>query len=192
MDAAKTSLLLMSQHAYEDKGRKTFILKPCTDVRGLDKPIEHMHFGPIVSRLIKGDTQALYLEPGHWRDAEDLIKDAWAVYVDEVQFCSTEDIWWLSDLVDNKNIPVMAYGLKTTSDGKLFEGSAALLAIADEMEERRSVCSFCGKRANMHVCTSGQGGAIGSAGCEGNGVTYKSVCRRCFKKFQNGEIKITD
>ena len=86
-------------------------------------------------------------------------------------------------------MPVLAYGLKTTAEGDLFEGSARLLALADEIEIMISVCSFCGRRASHHVRISGGERLAGNAGVEGNGVTYKACCRKCFKKITEEKEK---
>lgn len=191
MNSAKTTAALTSEHCYRENGRKTIILKPNTDIR--DGKYGHLEFGPIKSRLIRTGPKALYLEPTKFSDAADFIKGKDIVFVDEVQFLSKKDVWWLSDIVDGsvtgKSVPVVCYGLKTDAEGNLFEGSEAMLAVADELEERRSVCSFCGKRATMHIRTSGEVGLVGAEGCEGNGITYKSVCRSCFKKYQKGLLK---
>ena len=92
--------------------------------------------------------------------------------------------WW----VDEYNVPVLAYGLKTTAEGDLFDGSARLLALADEIEIMISVCSFCGRRASHHVRISGGERLAGNAGVEGNGVTYKACCRKCFKKITEENV----
>ena len=196
MNCGKSSRLLMTAHTYESSGKKPLLLKPTTDTR--DGVFKHGDWGIIKSRFIKEGPRALYLEPGHWRDLINILPSLThfdAVLVDEVQFLQEDDIWFLSDIVDGActvsnnhehfkrfGRPVICYGLKTTAEGKLFDGSAALLAIADELEESRGVCK-CGKRATMHVRLCGGKCLIGEAGVESDSVRYESVCRRFFKKI---------
>lgn len=99
-----------------------------------------------------------------------------------------EDIWVLSDIVDNLNIPVICYGLKTDSNGNLFKGVHTLLAIADKITEIEHICK-CGSNANMHLrLVNGQpdfgGDSIAIDGKDK--VEYRSVCRKCWKKYNNG------
>lgn len=180
MNAAKTSILLMSHHACKETNKKPIILKPTIDIR--DGRFHHLEFGKIKSRLIDSGTKALYLEPGRFYESEMLVEDKDIVFVDEAQFLTKEDVWFLSDVVDNLKKEVIVYGLKTNAEGELFEGSSALLAMADELEECRGICK-CGRRATHHIRLSGGAGLIGEAGVESEDVKYESVCRRCFKEF---------
>jgi hypothetical protein len=70
--------------------------------------------------------------------------------VDEAQFLGPDQVWQLARVVDDLGVPVMCYGLRVDFQGKLFPGSAALLALADEMREARTIC-FCGRKATMVV-----------------------------------------
>lgn len=70
------------------------------------------------------------------------------IFIDESQFLLTKQVFQLAKIVDNLNIPVMCYGLRTDFLGQLFEGSAKLLAIADNVIEIKTMC-FCGKKATM-------------------------------------------
>src|SRR5690606_38510741 len=100
------------------------------------------------------------------------------VFVDEAQFLSHAQVWQLARVADRLHIPVMCYGLRTDFQGKLFPGSAELLAIADELREIRTIC-FCGRKASMVVRRNADGGAI----TEGEQVSieksvYVSLCRQ--------------
>ena len=105
------------------------------------------------------------------------------VFVDEAQFLGSDQVWQLARAVDDLNVPVMCYGLRVDFLGKLFPGSATLLAIADEMREVRTIC-HCGRKATMvirkdangHVMTDGAQVQIG-----GN-ETYISLCRRHWRE----------
>ena len=101
------------------------------------------------------------------------------VFVDEAQFLSPEQVWQLARITDRIGIPVMAYGLRTDFQGKLFPGSLELLAIADELREVRTIC-FCGRKATMVVRVD-EGGEVVREGAQvevGGNEKYVSLCRR--------------
>ena len=103
--------------------------------------------------------------------------------VDEAQFLTPAQVWQLSVLADDYNLPVMCYGLRTDFQGKLFPGSAELLAIADVLREIRTIC-HCGRKASMVVRQSGDG-TIVTDGAQieiGGNDKYVSLCRKHWKE----------
>ena len=103
--------------------------------------------------------------------------------IDEAQFLSEEQVWQLARVVDDLKVPVMCYGLRVDFQGKLFPGSAALLALADEMREIRTIC-HCGKKATM-VIRQDENGAVIKDGVQiqiGGNETYVSLCRRHWRE----------
>ena len=101
------------------------------------------------------------------------------VFLDEAQFLSHEQVWQLARAVDDLTLPVMCYGLRVDFRGELFPGSAALLALADEMREVRTIC-HCGKKATM-VARKGADGRFARDGDQiliGGNESYVSLCRR--------------
>ena len=107
------------------------------------------------------------------------------LFVDEVQFLTREDILFLCDVADSRNIDVFCFGLRTDVLGELFEGSKHLFALADEFEHIETLCEMegCDGKAVGHIRyingvreESGQSVAI-----ETGDVTYKSVCRKCWR-----------
>ena len=88
--------------------------------------------------------------------------------MDEAQFLTRDEVRYLTDLVDDWNIPVICYGLRTDFKGELFPGSAELLATADVIEEVKTIC-WCGKKAlcnarfdeSGHVIRRGRAGGAG-------------------------------
>lgn len=126
----------------------------------------------------------MFLESDRFNELENFVdlNTVDVVLVDEAQFLTKQDVWFLSQIVDDNGISVMAYGLKTNANGELFEGSEALLTLADELEECRGICK-CGRRATHHIRLSGGSDLTGEAGVESEDVKYESVCRKCFKKF---------
>ena len=105
------------------------------------------------------------------------------VFIDESQFLSADQVWQLARAVDDLGVPVMCYGLRVDFRGKLFPGSAELLALADEMREVRTIC-HCGKKATMVVRIDGDGNAVtdGAQVQIGGNETYTSLCRKHWRE----------
>lgn len=100
-------------------------------------------------------------------------------FVDEAQFLTEAQVWQLARVADRLSIPVMTYGLRTDFRGQLFPGSQALLAIADELREVRTIC-HCGRKATM-VVRMDSAGAVMREGAQievGGNERYVSYCRR--------------
>ena len=110
------------------------------------------------------------------------------VLVDEAQFLSKAQVWQLSDVVDRRGIPVLAFGLRTDFRGELFEGSQYLLAWADNLEEIKTIC-HSGRKATMVVRVDEHGHAVtdGPQVEIGGNERYVSVSRAEFKKIVAGE-----
>ena len=108
------------------------------------------------------------------------------VFVDEAQFLAEEQVWQLARVADRIGIPVMTYGLRTDFQGKLFPGSMALLAIADELREVRTIC-HCGRKATMVVRLDGEGRVIreGAQIEVGGNEKYVSYCRTHWEDLMN-------
>ena len=97
-------------------------------------------------------------------------------------FFKNSDISMLSNLVDYLNIPVLCYGLKTDSNGHLFEGAKTLFAISDTCRELKQICK-CGKKAIMHLrLVNGKPILGNSIQIDDGSVEYVAVCRKCWKK----------
>ena len=104
--------------------------------------------------------------------------------VDEAQFLSVEQVWQLSVVVDQLNIPVMCYGLRTDFRGQLFPGSAVLLAVADTLREIRTIC-HCGRKATMvtRLTETGETVTDGAQIEIGGNDKYVSLCRVHWKEM---------
>lgn len=184
MNAGKSTVLLQASHNYIERGMKTYLMIAQLDNRAGE--------GRVGSRIGIG-ADADTFSPG-----EDLYAKIQArlaegpcacVFVDEAQFLERNQVWQLARAVDDLNVPVMTYGLRVDFLGKLFPGSAALLALADEMREVRTIC-HCGKKATMvvrkdeygQVMTSGEQISIG-----GND-RYVSLCRRHWREEMGEKV----
>ena len=103
------------------------------------------------------------------------------VLVDEAQFLTRNHVFQLAAVSDSLNIPVICYGLRTDFQANLFEGSKWLLALADELNELKTICT-CGKKATMNLRIDAEGNAVkqGESIEIGGNDRYIALCRKHF------------
>ncbi len=178
MNAGKSTALLQSSYNYRERGMRTVVLTPELDNR--------YGVGKVTSRIgIESD--AVVFRPDdnlHEIVARELASGPLhCVLIDEAQFLSREQVFQLSDVTDELNVPVLAYGLRTDFRGEPFEGSKYLLAWADVLNELKAICE-CGRKATMVLRLDAEGKAIreGSQIEIGGNDRYLSMCRRHFKE----------
>lgn len=174
MNAGKSTVLLQAAHNYAERGMQTYLLTAQFDNRAGE--------GRIASRIgIDAAADTFGLNDDLFRKIEARIAQGpcACVFVDEAQFLSADQVWQLARAVDDLGVPVMAYGLRVDFLGELFPGSAALLALADEMREVRTIC-HCGKKATMVMRKDGDGRVVtgGNQVQIGGNESYVSLCRR--------------
>ena len=184
MNAGKTTMLLQSAHNYHERGMRTLIFSPRLDDRyGL---------GVVQSRIGLRASAVIFTRED---DLLSMLRNDLSahgklhcVLVDEAQFLSKAQVWQLSEIVDQLDIPVLCYGLRTDFRGELFEGSQYLLAWCDAMVELKTIC-HTGRKATMVVRVDAQGTAL-TEGAQveiGGNERYVSVSRAEFKRiFQGG------
>jgi thymidine kinase len=173
MNAGKSTSLLQAAHNYAERGMQTLLFTARLDNRS---------GGKIASRIgIDKDAQRFDVETDFWRLCPS--QEPHCVLVDEAQFLTQDQVRQLARVVDEANIPVMCYGLRTDFRGELFPGSAALLAWADTLAELKTICG-CGRKATM-VVRIGPSGAVERAGQQievGGNERYVSLCRKHFSE----------
>ena len=177
MNAGKSTTLLQSSHNYRERGLRTLLFTPAIDTRH--------GTGRIESRIgLAADAIPItaiddLLARVHTEHAANPIA---CVLIDEAQFLTAPQVWQCSDIADTLKIPVLCYGLRTDFQGKLFPGSAALLAIADDLTELKTIC-HCGRKATMNVRLGPDGHAVreGAQIEIGGNERYVAMCRRHFK-----------
>ena len=171
-------MLLQASHNYRERGMETYLLTAQFDNRAGD--------GRIASRIGIGQ------QADTFASGEDLFAKVAArlaqgkvacIFIDEAQFLDKDQVWQLARAVDDLGVPIMCYGLRVDFQGELFPGSAALLALADEMREIRTIC-HCGKKATMVIRQDDQGNALikGDQVQIGGNETYVSLCRRHWRE----------
>ena len=173
MNAGKSTALLQAAHNYAERGM---------DARRFTALLDDRAGGRIASRIgIEAEAARFDAETDFWA----ILKETRAncILIDEAQFLSRDQVRQLARVVDEVNIPVMCYGLRTDFRGELFPGSAALLAWADTLSELKTICC-CGRKATMVVRVSPEG-VVERAGHQieiGGNERYVSLCRKHFSE----------
>lgn len=181
MNAGKSTHLLQANFNYKSDGHNTLLIKPAIDDRagatiiasriGISEEAISVTPEDSIFNIVKNENELNHLE---------------AVFIDEVQFFNSVQIFDLARIVDELNIAVLAYGLRNNFKGELFEGSKALLELANNLNEIKTIC-HCGSKATMvlrydhkgKVCRDGEEIEIGAED------KYVSTCR---KHFVEGDI----
>jgi len=184
MNAGKSTLLLQASYNYQERGMRTLILTAALDSRaGVGRVASRIGLGADAIPFEAADDLFALVERMHGGET------VACVFIDEAQFLAPEQVWQLARVSDRLGIPVMAYGLRTDFQGKLFPGSQELLAIADELREVRTIC-FCGRKATM-VARLDEEGQVVREGAQvdvGGNEKYVSFCRRHWEeKIRYGE-----
>lgn len=185
MNAGKTTVLLQSSHNYHERGMRTLLWTPAIDTRA--------GLGTIRSRIgLEADARVFYPEDNLFtqtkaQHAEGVLS---CILVDEAQFLTPEQVYQLSDVADLLGIPVLSYGLRTDFKANLFPGSQALLALADELIELKTIC-HCGRKATMNMRIDENGRPIheGEQVCIGGNERYVAVCRKHFKQGESISLR---
>lgn len=174
MNCGKTTALLQVAHNYEQNGMNIVVIKSSVDKKG-DKNI--------VSRIGISRQVDVLLTPDETIKENIDINNLNCILVDEVQFLTSKQVKELWIIAKIANIPVICYGLKTNFKGELFEGSKALIEVADELDELSTICK-CGSKARFNSRIEN-----GKYVLEGNEVaidgidaTYEPLCGECYIK----------
>ena len=145
VSSAKTLNLLATVHNYEQQNKKAVLVKPCLDTR-TEKVTSRAGLEHTADIIIKKDESFLSYIP--------ILSNCDAIVVDEVQFLSEEQIKELRLITIGKlgdttltPIPVLCYGLRTTSEAELWDSVKVLMALADSIEEVKTTCAFCNRKA---------------------------------------------
>jgi len=187
MTSGKTTALLQEAHNFRIHGLNPFLLTPAIDTRS--------GAGMIRSRIgISAQAHSFHADDDLFslvlRAHEDRAVDI--LMVDEAQFLSRDQVWQLSDIVDDLGIRVSCFGLRTDFRGMLFEGSSALMAIADELREHTGVCAS-GDKATMvaRIGPDGRALADGPQVLVGGEERYVAMSRKAWKQALRARMPAT-
>jgi thymidine kinase len=181
MGSSKTANALMVKYNYEERGQKVIFIKPEIDDRE-GKDVIRSRIG-IESPVTVLPQNASIIEITNLSNHYEGIS---CIIVDEAQFLSHKQVSELCHIVDHLNTAVVCYGLRTDFLGNLFDGSKWLMALADSIEEIKTIC-FCGKKATMNMrLVDGKPIFEGDQILIGGNESYISVCR---KHFHEGSYK---
>lgn len=178
MGCSKTAQALITKFNYEERNMKVMLVKPSIDTRdGVD--IVKSRIGLSQTAIAVGKEIDLY------KLYETAYSDCDVIIVDECQFLTPEQVDQLGQIVIDKDIPVLCFGLSTDFTTHLFPGSKRLFEIAESISEIKSVCK-CGAKATVNARLDDTGNIVttGDQVCIGGNDRYVAMCRRCWLKRQ--------
>ncbi|MEH6832854.1 MAG: thymidine kinase [Sulfitobacter sp.] len=178
MNAGKSTVLLQAAYNYRERGMVPYLITAQLDNRAGE--------GRIASRIgIGEEADTFHSEENLFQKISNRLEEGSCacIFIDEAHFLSDTQVWQLARAVDDLGVPVMCYGLRVDFQGRLFPGSAALLALSDEMREIRTIC-HCGKKASMVIRQDAEGNVVreGAQVQIGGNESYVSLCRRHWRK----------
>ena len=174
MGSSKTANALITKFNYEERGMKVWLIKPSIDNRDGASVVKSRIGLSAQAEIITPSTD-IYEEYQKHTDCDVIIAD-------ECQFLKAEQIDGLRRIVDELDVPVLCYGLRTDFLTKLFEGSRRLFEVADSITEIKTICS-CGKKALVNARIDGEGKVVTEGGqiLIGGNDSYVAMCHSCWK-----------
>lgn len=178
MNSGKSIEILRTAHNYNEQGKKVMLFtSPIDDRSGV---------GKVSSRV--GWSESAQLLCDNLFDIVEKEKPD-CVIIDEVQFAKAEHVDQFAMIVDLLNIPVIGYGLMTDFQGNMFEGSKRMLELCDKIEEVKTVCWYCNKKAKFNTrFEDGKAVFSGEQVDIGGNEKYLSLCRKCYMKEKANNI----
>lgn len=176
MGSSKTANAIMVQYNYRERNQQVLMVKPALENRDGER---------ILKSRCGLSTECVFMEELDQYD----IRKYDCIIVDEVQFLTKAQVQQLVHIVDELNVPVIAYGLRADFRGEFFEGSQWLMCWADTIEEVKTIC-WCGKKAicNARVA-NGKVVKEGDQILLGGDSQYVSLCRKHWRQGELGPYK---
>ncbi|MBQ3481981.1 MAG: thymidine kinase [Oscillospiraceae bacterium] len=186
MGSSKSAQALITKFNYEEKGMSVWLIKPSVDTRdGAD----------LIRSRIGLEAHARVITPGQ-NIAEEYRREGRhdVIITDEAQFFTPAQIDQLRAIVDEEDIPVLCFGLRTDFLTRFFPGSQRLMELADSITEIKTVCA-CGRKATVNARIDGSGRIVTSGGqiLLGGNDSYVAMCHRCWKqkiREQEGQLAV--
>lgn len=175
MNSGKSLEIIKVAHNYEEQNKQVKIFTSSIDDRS--------GYGKVSSRAnFQREATPVDKETNIHEIVAACPDRLFCILVDEAQFLTKDHIIQLTRIVDELDIPVMAFGLKNDFSNQLFEGSKYLLLYADKIEEIKTICWFCHRKATMNLrIHNGQPVYAGEQIQIGGNEAYIPVCRKCYK-----------
>lgn len=177
MGSSKTAQALITKYNYEENDLSVWLLKPSVDTRD-GKKILRSRIGLAAEvDVVAPETDVVAL----FREQREGKCDV--IIVDECQFLTVEQVDQLRFIVDEYNIPVMCFGLRTDFQTRLFPGSLRLMEIADTIQEIKTICD-CGAKATVNARIDGNGHIVtqGAQVVLGGNDSYIAMCHKCYAR----------
>ena len=175
MGSSKTAQALITKYNYEENDLKVWLIKPSADVRD----------GAATLRSRIGLEAQVEVIPPEIDVLERFVREKEGscdvIIVDECQFLTEVQIDQLRAIVDEHNVPVMCFGLRTDFQTKLFPGSLRLMEVADTIQEIKTICD-CGAKATVNARIDGEGHIVtqGAQVVLGGNDSYIAMCHKCY------------
>ena len=174
MGSSKTAQALITKYNYEENDMSVWLVKPSADTRDGQQ---------LLRSRIGLEAEATVIAPGTdiyqlYQQREDGCN---VIIVDECQFLTSPQIDQLRAIVNDYNIPVLCFGLRTDFQTKLFPGSLRLMELADCIEEIKTMCD-CGNKGTVNARIDGDGYIVteGAQVQLGGNDSYIAMCHRCY------------
>ncbi|MEC6748458.1 thymidine kinase [Marinilactibacillus sp. XAAS-LB27] len=183
MNSGKSIEILKVAYNYEEQNKRVLLFTSAIDDRD--------SVGYITSRIgLKREAIPIEDQTDLFEVVKQQSKGLACVLVDEAQFLKKEHVLQLAYIVDQLNIPVMTFGLKNDFRNELFEGSKYLLLLADKIEEMKTICWFCHKKAIMNMrMQEGKPVSTGSQIMVGGNEAYYPVCRKHYYESMESSLE---
>lgn len=184
MNAGKSTTLLQSDYNYRERGMETLLFTPELDNRQ-QKGLISSRIGLQANAITFDAHTNLYGMVEAIQQERPALK---CVFVDEAQFLNKLQVQQLAAIVDQLNLPVLTYGLRSDFQGEPFEGSLYLLILAEEISEIKTIC-HCGRKATMNMRIDDKGNKV-SDGAQveiGGNDRYIATCRIHFNCGDSGQ-----
>lgn len=191
MNSGKSQDLINTVYNYRNQGNKRcLVFTTALDTRSSKNMVQSRTGASLPARYLDDDIFDLVQKEANKEfqmkngvrvhSPENIV---YAIVVDEAQFLTRQQVLELTRIVDELNIPVICFGLRSDFQGNLFPGSEALFALADQCSEAKTICFMCSvNKATMNLRLDKYGNPINKGQSIMAGDNYVPVCRKCYKK----------
>lgn len=175
MGSSKTAQALITRYNYEENDLRVWLIKPSADSRDGEAVIRSRIGLEGVAQILSPEADVLEIFRTEQLGQCDVI------IVDECQFLTEAQIDQLRAIVDEHNVPVMCFGLRTDFQCRLFAGSRRLMEVADTIQEIKTICD-CGAKATVNARIDSEGHIVtqGEQLFLGGNDSYIAMCHKCW------------